>query len=384
MDRVVVKGNKTTITISNAHKTTSYAPSEKTRDKGACARAASAAPMSREQVALRRAKLAENARWHRLCPRGAGKAPEVEAFVKKYIEIKEAVRQRGPRGGPRHPFTPLEDFFLVNGIIEGGPASYDETQVRRGWSIALPSLVRTPLTSTFCSLLQLLYWDICFEPQAALKEVPALSAVDDGQETSHAETASTAPSYTSAAPPDSTPYHAAIAAAAVASLGVHGFSAFKRTVVDLKSRWETLVKRYRGGWEMPDHLRIFVESGALERAVDAFERRERLRGQLGSRTRRDLDLEAEGREAEAGEDRDEPQDCHTRPPPKVHIREQAPAGPGEEGAPQHNALTSVLPASVAHGVRVPYRPECANATYDTRPDAARRASAPACASSEGV
>ena len=133
---------------------------------------------------------------------------------------------------------------------------------------------------------------------------------------------------------------------------------------------------------MPDHLRIFVENGALERAVDAFERRERLRGQLGSRTRRDLDLEAEGREAEAGEDRDE--DCHTRPPPKVHIREQAPAGPREEGAPQHNALTSVLPASVAHGVRVPYRPECANATYDTRPDAARRASATASASSEGV
>jgi len=74
--------------------------------------------------------LAENARWHSLCPRGVGKTLAVEAFVKKYIEIKEAVRHRGPRGGPRHPFTPLEDFALVCGILEQGPAAYEDTQVR--------------------------------------------------------------------------------------------------------------------------------------------------------------------------------------------------------------------------------------------------------------
>jgi len=130
--RVVVHGTATitvghTITAGDVDKTTRYAPSEKTRVKGAVA-VAPAASFSSDRV--RRAKLAENARWHSLCPRGVGKTLAVEAFVKKYIEIKEAVRHRGPRGGPRHPFTPLEDFALVSGILDQGPAAYEDTQVR--------------------------------------------------------------------------------------------------------------------------------------------------------------------------------------------------------------------------------------------------------------
>jgi len=167
-----------------------------------------------------------------------------------------------------------------------------------------------------------------------VKETPASSAVGDGKELS----SSSDPSGPPAPPPDgsTTTSLAAIAAAAEASPGVHGFSTFKRTVVDLKSRWKTLVMRYKCGWEMPEHLRFFVEDGAFERAVDAFEKNERLQGQLRSRIRRDLDLDAdhdaEGRGTDASEDRDELAE-HTRPPAKVQVREQTPVEEGAEEKP---------------------------------------------------